>query len=118
MADRTKEQGGNGRYSAFYSLEDAEWAVQYALDHLGNALEKIAPDSPPISFIVDTGQAIGYGYQSGNPNRVDSITRIAVVVVIETNSQVSVTTAYPTLDRYQPPPPSGNVNRLIELNEM
>jgi len=115
----SNSKGGENTATKFNNLTDAEWAVQYGLDHLSAAqlaqydtLIKNAIPNTKALFQVDTGIAIGYGYQRvimpGQPrmfNLVDGLTEVAFSVAIGQNGQPFILTAYPVLEPYVPPSP-------------
>jgi hypothetical protein len=107
QADKPRSQGGTGKASKFYSLDMANWAVQYALDHAGNAERAIdalsmAPVGTQFSFSVDTGVNVGYGYYKNNPT-VEVTQTVTVVLIVGDDGNVHVLSAYPQLPPASPP---------------
>ena len=111
ISDAQLRQRANdiGEASKFYSLLSAEWAVQYAIDHMGQAkadeLAKLEGDpfnaGKTVDITVDTGEMIGYGYINGDPNMILE-TGVKVVFMIGYNGGSFVLTSYPV--QMQPPP--------------
>jgi RHS repeat-associated protein len=98
----------------FFSLDAAEWAVQYALDHdptksaqLSRLVGNHDNAGQTINFDVDTGTNIGYGYQGGNPTKID-LTWVHVIIMINYDGTPFVLTAYPEL-----PQPTNPVSPII-----
>jgi len=109
-----------GTASKFYSLNTAEWAIQYAFDHMtsveANQLASLVGNpsnvGQSVTVQVDTGEPIGYSYTRGNPFPVVD-TGVSVTWMIGFDGTPFVLTSYPT---YVPPPsgeqrigPPGNI---------
>jgi len=100
--DLWKRANKLGLASKFYSLDAAEWAVQYALDNNNAASAQLAKlrgnpyaAGQTVTFQADTHTQIGYSYRRGNPNAIAD-TKITVVMMIDFNGNPFVLTAYPT----------------------
>jgi RHS repeat-associated protein len=104
-ADKTAKQGGVGRASKFTDLDTAMWAVQYAFDHMSatdqqryQAFLSADVKGSTLDFMVDTGEIIGYGYYKGGSVKID-VSVVSVSLMIDSNGQVFVLSAYPYLPR-------------------
>jgi RHS repeat-associated protein len=101
-ADLRLKANRQGTASKFYSLDTAEWATQYALDHMTATeiaqLEALRGNpynlGQTITIQSNTGVAIGYGYKRGNPNAIVD-TAVRVVLMIGSGGNPFVLTSYP-----------------------
>ncbi len=124
LRQRAITQGGYA--SKFYSLDAAEWATQYALDHMtptqyaeiyglnGNP----ANAGQRVSITVNTGVEIGYGYRGANPTQITT-TWVTTVAAIDNNGNPFVLTSFPQLNPPQTSLPlSAFQVHLININSM
>ncbi len=91
------------KYSVFNSLEDAQWAVQFLLDNSTTALSNLTPGTS-VTLSIDTKDAIGWGYQKGNSQKVEGLTGVSVWFYKAPDGQIVVMDAYPTITSYVPQP--------------
>jgi RHS repeat-associated protein len=110
--------------SKFYSLDAAEWATQYALDHMTPTqyAEIYGLSGNPANagqrrdITVNTGVEIGYGYRRANPTRITT-TWVTTVVAIDNNGNPFVLTSYPQLNPPPTAPPLSALQiHLININ--
>jgi hypothetical protein len=100
---KSNTQGGKGSTSKFNDLDTANWAVQYALDNVqAEALiEKLKAEAPgtTITFSVDTGVDIGYGYARKKPGEVVRSSIVTVTLMVGYQGNVYVYSAFPFMPK-------------------